>query len=61
MRGVQEEVKKDIADRRWCRDVLQELDAEIRRQVDLANTSNFVDYCLERFYRQVQDGRIGDG
>ena len=49
---VQEEVKKDIADRRW-REILEELDAEIRRQVDLANTSRFVDYCMEKFYRQV--------
>jgi parvulin-like peptidyl-prolyl isomerase len=49
---VQEEVKKDIADQRW-RETLEELDAEIRRQVDLANTSRFVEYCMEKFYRQV--------
>lgn len=50
---VQEVVKKDIADRRWS-EIVAELDAEIRRQVDLANTGNFVEYCMERFYRQVQ-------
>jgi hypothetical protein len=50
---VQEVVKKDIADRRWS-EIVAELDAEIRRQVDLANTSNFVEYCMERFYRQAQ-------
>jgi parvulin-like peptidyl-prolyl isomerase len=49
---VQEEVKRDIADGRWHA-ILAELDAEIRRQVDLANTSRFVDYCMEKFYRQV--------
>jgi foldase protein PrsA len=51
---VQEEVMRDIADRRW-REVVEELDAEIRRQVDLANTSRFVDYCMEKFYRQVRE------
>ena len=50
---VQEVVKKDITDRRWS-EIIAELDAEIRRQVDLANTSNFVEYCMERFYRQAQ-------
>ena len=53
LRDVQEVVKKDIADRRWS-EIVAELDAEIRRQVDLANTSNFVEYCMERFYRQAQ-------
>jgi hypothetical protein len=48
---VQEKVRQDIATRRW-RAVLDELDAEIRQQVDLANTSQFVDYCLEQFYEQ---------
>jgi parvulin-like peptidyl-prolyl isomerase len=52
LREVQDDVKKDIADQRW-REILEELDAEIRRQVDLANTSRFVDYCMERFYGQM--------
>jgi len=58
LREVQEVVKKDIADRRWS-EIVAELDAEIRRQVDLANTSNFVEYCMERFYRQVQEKSAG--
>jgi hypothetical protein len=37
---------------RWD-EVSDELDAEVRRQVDTAPTERFVDYCLERFYRQV--------
>jgi parvulin-like peptidyl-prolyl isomerase len=49
---VQEEVRKDITEGRW-REVFDELDAEVRRQVDLAPTERFVDYCLERFYRQA--------
>jgi parvulin-like peptidyl-prolyl isomerase len=55
---VQEVVKKDIADRRWS-EIIAELDAEIRRQVDLANTSNFVEYCMERFYRQTHGKEEG--
>jgi parvulin-like peptidyl-prolyl isomerase len=58
LREVQEVVKKDIADRRWS-EIVAELDAEIRRQVDLANTSNFVQYCMERFYRQAQGKETG--
>jgi parvulin-like peptidyl-prolyl isomerase len=49
---VQEEVKKDILYERR-RQVVDELDAEIERQVAVADTSRFVDYCLERFYRQA--------
>ncbi len=45
-------VRRDIAERRF-RAVLEELDNEIRQQVDLTNTSQFVDYCLDRFYRQA--------
>jgi parvulin-like peptidyl-prolyl isomerase len=52
---VQAKVRRDIAERR-LRTVLEELDAEIRQQVDLANTSQFVDYCLDRFYRQTHEG-----
>jgi hypothetical protein len=51
LNDVQEEVRKDIMDARW-REVFDELDAEVRRQVDLAHTERFVDYCLERFYQQ---------
>lgn len=57
---VQDDIRKDIADARW-RATIDELDAEIRRQVDLANTSKFVEYCMERFYRQTQgkdDGSV---
>ena len=49
---VQEEVKKDILYERR-RQVVDELDAEIEQQVAVADTSRFVDYCLERFYRQA--------
>ena len=51
--------RKDIAERRW-RAVLEELDAEVRQQVDLANTSDFVDYCLERSYRQCATNLRGE-
>jgi parvulin-like peptidyl-prolyl isomerase len=51
---VQEEVKKGIMDRRF-KQVLDELDAETRRQVALADIDRFVDFCLQRFYRQVQE------
>jgi parvulin-like peptidyl-prolyl isomerase len=51
---VQEEVKRDIAEERWNA-VRDELAAEVRRQVDLANTTAFVDYCLTRLYRQVHN------
>jgi hypothetical protein len=51
---VQEEVKKDIMDRRF-QEVLKELDAETRRQVALADIDRFVDFCLQRFYRQVHE------
>jgi hypothetical protein len=33
--------------------VYDELDAEVRQQVDETHAGQFVDYCLERFYRQV--------
>jgi parvulin-like peptidyl-prolyl isomerase len=55
---VQDDVKKDVADGRWG-EIVAELDAEIRRQVDLANTSKFVAYCMERFYRQAQGKEEG--
>ncbi len=49
---VQAKVRVDIARRRLDA-VLEEVNAEIRQQVDVANASQFVDYCLDRFYRQV--------
>jgi parvulin-like peptidyl-prolyl isomerase len=49
---VQEEVRKDIMDRRF-KQVLEELNAEVRRQVALADVDRFVDFCLKRFYQQV--------
>ncbi len=52
--AVQARVRRDIAERRF-RAVLEELDNEIRQQVDLTNTSQFVDYCLDRFYRQAHE------
>ncbi len=52
LEAVQAKVRRDIAERRLSA-VLQELDEEIRQQVDLANTGQFVDYCLDRFYRQT--------
>ncbi len=50
---VQEEVRKEIMDRRF-HEVLKELDDETRRQVALADVDRFVDFCLRRFYRQVR-------
>ncbi len=51
---VQEEVRRDIMERRF-QEVLRELDAEARRQVALADVDHFVDFCLRRFYQQVQE------
>ncbi len=51
---VQEEVRKDIMDRRF-KQVLEELNAEVRRQVALADVDRFVDFCLRRFYQQVRE------
>jgi parvulin-like peptidyl-prolyl isomerase len=51
---VQEEVRRDIMNRRF-REVLQELDDETRRQVALADIERFVNFCLQRFYRQVHE------
>jgi parvulin-like peptidyl-prolyl isomerase len=51
---VQDQVKNDIMDQRW-REMLTELDAEIGRQAALADTSRFVNYCLDRFYRQAHE------
>jgi parvulin-like peptidyl-prolyl isomerase len=50
---VQEEVRKDIMDRRF-QEVLKELDAETRRQVALADVDRFVGFCLQRFYQQAR-------
>lgn len=51
---VQEEVRENIlAERR--RKVVDEIDEEITRQVALADTDRFIDYCLERLYRQVHE------
>lgn len=49
---VQEEVRKDVTEGRW-REVYDELDAEIRQQVDETHAEQFVDYCLEGVYRRV--------
>jgi len=51
---VQEEVRKDIMDRRF-RQVVEELNAETRRQIALADTDRFVDFCLQRLYRQASE------
>jgi hypothetical protein len=42
-------------DRRY-RQVLEELNEEVRRQVALADVDRFVDFCLRRFYQQVREG-----
>jgi parvulin-like peptidyl-prolyl isomerase len=47
---VQELVKEKILlDRRG--EVIDKLDAEIRREVKLSRTDKFVDFCLEKIYR----------
>jgi len=51
---VQEEVRKEIMNRRF-QQVLDELDAETRRQVALADLDRFVEFCLRRFYQQAQE------
>lgn len=51
---VQEEVRKEIMDRRF-KQVLEELNAEVRRQVALADVDRFVDFCLRRFYQQARN------
>ena len=50
---VQEQVREEIH-RERRRAALEELEAEIRQQVALADTTQFVDYCLERFYRHMK-------
>ncbi|MCU0916837.1 MAG: peptidyl-prolyl cis-trans isomerase [Planctomycetes bacterium] len=50
---VQDEVRKDIMDQRLSA-MSDELDTEIAREVSLVDTSRFVVYSLERFYRQVR-------
>jgi len=50
---VQDEVRKDIMNQRLGT-MSQELDAEIAREVSQIDTSHFVVYSLERFYRQVR-------
>lgn len=51
---VQGEVRKAIQERRWQK-ARQGLEAEIERQVALVDTSEFVDYCLERLYRLANE------
>ncbi len=47
---VQDQVERQIgADRNV--EVLQQLDEEIARQIALADTDRFLDYCLERLHR----------
>jgi parvulin-like peptidyl-prolyl isomerase len=49
---VQDQVEEQIRmDRR--RQALDQLDEEVAKQVELTDTSRFVDACLERLYRQV--------
>jgi len=51
---VQEEVRESILMERR-RKVLDEIDAEVARQVALADVDRFVDSCLERLYRQARE------
>jgi parvulin-like peptidyl-prolyl isomerase len=51
---VQEEVRESILLERR-RKVLQEIDEEIARQIAMADINRFVDYCLERLYRQAHE------
>jgi parvulin-like peptidyl-prolyl isomerase len=50
---VQDAVRQDIEEARW-RQMLDQMKEGIRQQANLANTDPFVDYCLERFYRQAR-------
>lgn len=51
---VQEQVRRAILDGRRA-EALRELEAEIERQAALADTSEFVDYCLRRLYRMANE------
>lgn len=51
---VQEEVRANIVDER-ARKMEKDLLAEVAQQIALADTDRFVDYCLERMYRQVRE------
>jgi parvulin-like peptidyl-prolyl isomerase len=51
---VQEEVRENIVDER-ARKMEAELLVEVAQQIALADTDGFVDYCLERMYRQVHE------
>ena len=54
MSEVQGEIRKAIQERRW-QEARQGLEVEIERQVALVDTSEFVDYCLERLYRLANE------
>jgi parvulin-like peptidyl-prolyl isomerase len=51
---VQEEVRANIVDQREKK-MEKDLLVEVTRQIALADTDRFVDYCLERMYRQVHE------
>ncbi len=54
LREVQEEVRANIVDQREKK-MEKDLLAEVTQQIALADTDRFVDYCLERMYRQVHE------
>ena len=51
---VQDIVRGTIENERR-RQLNDELDEEVRQQIRLVDTTRFVDYCLERFYRQTRE------
>jgi hypothetical protein len=57
---VQEEVRENIVDER-ARKMERDLLAEVTQQIALADTDRFVDYCLERMYRQVRERPAAPG
>jgi parvulin-like peptidyl-prolyl isomerase len=57
---VQEEVRANIVDERE-RKMEKDLLAEVTQQIALTDTERFVDYCLERMYRQVRESPAAPG
>jgi peptidyl-prolyl cis-trans isomerase D len=57
---VQEEVRENIVDER-ARKMEKDLLVEVMQQIALADTDRFVDYCLERMYRQVRESPATPG
>lgn len=55
---VQEQVERQVTANRNA-EALAELEAEVSREIAIADTDRFVDYCLERLYRLANESATG--